>query len=95
MGVKFFPCAFCGASICDHSHHIYCRDICERKWCNSECAIKEGYRPDVENANDPNDFSCNFCREEDIEDSELLLFLMKEHNWSRVHLVKHYLKNRK
>jgi hypothetical protein len=94
MGVEFFPCDYCGESICDCGSYTYCRDICGRKWCDDKCAAAEGWRADKEDADDPNDFSCNFCRDEDAEDSDLLKFLMKKYNLTREKLLKMYFKEK-
>lgn len=92
MSVAFYSCAVCGDSICDHGSHLSCRDICERKWCGKECATKDGYKSDVEDPDDPNDFSCNFCRNEDVENHILFNFLISEYGLSRESVLKMYLK---
>lgn len=94
MGVDFFPCDYCGTTICDCGRYYYCRDICERRWCSHECAGKDGHRAEIEDADDPNDYSCNFCRNEDVEDYELFRFLMKKHELTREEVVRLYLKDR-
>jgi hypothetical protein len=91
MGVDFFPCDVCGVSICDCGYYIHCRDICERTWCSKRCAEKDGFQKEIEDAEDPNDYSCRFCRGEDAEDSELLEFLIEKYKLTRDNVLKMYL----
>lgn len=93
MGVDFFPCDHCGTSICDCGTYYYCRDICERRWCSRECATAEGYSPIIPYADDPNDFSCKYCRNEEAEDVDLFKFLLKKFNLERTEVLKMYLEN--
>lgn len=84
MSVDFFPCDFCGASICDCGHYVTCKgndDNCGKRWCNQVCAKKDGY--------DYNDFpSCKYCRNEELEDYILVEFLLKELNLKREEAIK-------
>jgi hypothetical protein len=84
MGVDFFPCDRCGESICDCGPYERCNDMCGRRWCDRNCAKEDGYDSE-------DDRSCNFCRLEDVEDSPLLHFLLKEFNLSLEEAKKRYL----
>lgn len=78
MGVEFFPCDYCGESICDCGSYEQCNDDCSRRWCDKKCAVADGYRDEDEEENyDENLKSCKFCRNEDVEDSPLLEYLLK------------------
>jgi hypothetical protein len=76
MGVDFFPCDFCGESICDCGPYLRCRDICGRRWCDTACAELDGFLKDEEEQ----DNTCNFCRLEDVEDGVLLRFVLNHFN---------------
>lgn len=79
MGVDFFPCDNCEESICDCGDYVRCNDECGRRWCDKKCAKGDGYRDDDLDDNQ----SCNFCRNEDVEDGPLLEFLLKHFKLSK------------
>lgn len=87
MSVDFFPCDYCGESICDCGPYVHCE--CGRKWCDKQCAQKEGFRYDNENTE--LEHSCGFCRNEVAEDSDLLTFILKKFKVSRDEIQKEYL----
>ena len=94
MGVDFFPCDACGESICDCGSYFQCNDLCGRRWCNDECAIKDGF-VDEDNEDGERVISCNFCRNEDVEDGPLLQFLLKHYKISLNKAKKLYFKSLK
>lgn len=69
MSVDFFECDACGRTVCECGPHKRCQSDygCGRKWCNRKCA-------EVDGADE--DYICKYCRDEDIEDSPLLHFLL-------------------
>lgn len=93
MGVDFFPCDYCGESICDCGSYERCE--CGRRWCDRKCAEKDGYMSDSDGYGDEPDGlisgpSCKFCRLEDAEDSKLLRYLLCRYNLTREQVVKDY-----
>ncbi len=69
MNVESFPCHYCKESICDCSGYVKCR--CGNKWCEgTDCADKEGHSKETR--------TCSFCRMEDVEDKDLVTFLLKK-----------------
>jgi hypothetical protein len=91
MGVDFFPCDRCGESICDCGDYERCGEDCCRRWCSRECANLDGYRDDEE----AGCYTCNFCRNEDVEDVVLLKFLLKHFKISEKKAKKLYFKKLK
>ncbi len=94
MGVDFFPCDRCGESICDCGDYIRCCDNCGRRWCGMECAAADGFVPESGDG-DMQDRTCNFCRNEDVEDSPLLHYLLKRFGLSLKKAKKMYLNTQK
>jgi hypothetical protein len=91
MGVDFFFCHQCGESFPDCGDYVSCGDDCSNVWCSLDCACEEGYDDGYnEESEECEKTSCDFCRQEDAEDSELLEFLMKEHKLTRNKLLKMY-----
>lgn len=90
MGVDFFPCDRCGETICDCGSWITCNgEDCGRRWCSVECACEDGYIFDSEE--DENDAeTCNFCRNEEAEDSTLLHYLLTRYNLTREQVLKEW-----
>lgn len=73
MGVGFFPCDGCGDTVCDYGNYKRCNDDCGKRFCSRQCAEKNGLKSD-----DECDLkTCNFCRKEDANDSQLLYWLLK------------------
>jgi hypothetical protein len=92
MGVDFFPCDHCGESICDCGSYYYCNDDCGRRWCDKRCAEGDGYKnEDYEDTDDPDLKTCRFCRNEDVEDSPLLEYVLKHFSLSKEDAKKMYL----
>lgn len=87
MGVDFFPCDYCGRSVCDCGRYVSCGDECYSRWCSDECAKKSGFRKEDE---DGEFRSCNICRAEDAEDGQLLEFLLNKYKLARKDVVKEY-----
>ena len=86
MGVDFYPCNYCGETFCDCGDFERCE--CGVKWCSLECAEKEGYTTEIKGK--WGEGSCNFCREEDFEDSILLDFALSLLEESRMELIEQY-----
>lgn len=76
MGVEFFPCDGCGETICDCGSYERCNDECGRRWCDMKCAKADGFINEDEDG-ELDGGSCKFCRNEDVEDSPLLYFILK------------------
>ena len=89
MGVDFFPCDACGESICDCGSYEQCNDMCGRRWCDKKCAAIDGYRNGDDD--DYQEGSCKFCRNEDVEDTPLLHFILKHFDLSIEEAKKMYL----
>src|SRR6185369_10630827 len=79
MGVDFFPCDYCGESICDCGSYEQCNDHCYRRWCSKVCAASDGYL----DAEEYYDRSCSYCRLEEARDEQLFKFLLEKNNWKR------------
>jgi hypothetical protein len=71
MSIDFFPCDRCQRTVCDAGPYIRCNEECCKRWCTKACAEKDGMRKDEDD-----DRTCNFCREEDVDDEVLLPFLL-------------------
>ena len=74
-------CDHCGKVFFDYHGSNWCD--CGAKWCSETCAELDGY--EKENFGS----SCNYCRGEDFEDSELLEFVVSTLGVSREYLLKH------
>lgn len=83
MGIDYYICDVCGETFNDCGYYISCD--CGRHWCNDKCAKKDKYRKDK---NDNS--SCNFCRKQDFEDSDLLKYTLKLLNTNRKEIIKSY-----
>lgn len=88
MGVDFKICKNCNDTFPDCGYYVYCEG-CGNKWCSDECAEADGYRVDVDNKEEYST-SCNYCREEDFSDSELLRFALQLAETSRSELIEMY-----
>ena len=86
MGVDFFSCDYCGESICDAGDYERCNEDCYRRWCDRRCAEKDGYQYDEESG----DYTCKYCRNEEIEDEVLVEYLLKRSGLSRKDAVKEF-----
>lgn len=92
MGVDYFPCDRCNCSVCDCGPYVRCDDEgdhdCDRRWCDDACAKLDGLRNVVDEDGDRVSRSCNHCRREDVDDCELLKFLLKHCKLTRKRAVK-------
>lgn len=92
MGVDFFACSHCGETICDAGSYETCGGVideenleyCSRAWCDEECAKGDGY--------DEEKGSCKYCRNEELEDYELVSFLLQRLRWTREKALDEYFK---
>lgn len=91
MGVDFFPCSYCGESICDCGEYKSC-DGCYRKYCDNNCAKNDGC---TENEYGDVDYLCKYCLKQDATDEELLVFMLKKHKTTRAKALKEYLGRKK
>lgn len=97
MGVDFYICQRCKDTFPDCGPYESCEN-CGRHWCSSEyteCASKDGFvQSDETDEYGSYETSCNFCRGESAEDSDLLKFALKLLHTTRSKLEKKYLKSR-
>lgn len=96
MGVDWLSCKNCGNTFPDCGDFVGCE--CGEHWCCDDCAEAEGFRYEEDGFTPPNskweqETSCDFCREEDFEDYELLCYALKKLNMSREELIEDYKKN--
>lgn len=90
MGVDFLSCENCGHNFPDCGDFVNCE--CGKHWCSIECAESDGFRYE-EDGFTPKDSeweqetSCNYCREEDVEDYFLISFALMKLNMTRNELV--------
>lgn len=94
MGVDYYSCNFCGETFPDCGHYVNCE--CGYNWCSEECAEADGYiyKEWEEDGEEKESYSCNFCREEDFESSELLQFALEKLNLTREDLVDEFKKSK-
>jgi hypothetical protein len=83
MGVDFFPCDACSETICECGSYRRCEGDCGRRWCDLECAIKDGADEEM---------ICKYCRNEDVEEGVLLRFLLKHFKLTEKKAKKLYFK---
>ena len=93
MGVDFYACENCGHTFPDCGDYTSCE--CGRHWCCDDCAESEGYRQEEdgytpEGSSWEQETSCDYCRQEDFEDYELLSHALKLLGISRKELVAKY-----
>jgi hypothetical protein len=94
MGVDYLVCNNCGDTFPDCGSFVSCE--CGERWCSQSCAEADGYEyreyedEDGEMVEDEEESTCNFCREEDFEDYELLTFALSQLDLSRGDLIKLY-----
>lgn len=87
-------CSFCGDTFSRCGDHESCD--CGKSWCSESCAEADGLQEEENGYIPPGetweqDSSCDYCRKEDYEDSELLEYaLTKLLNMNRYELVAHY-----
>lgn len=77
MSIDYLTCANCGENFCDCGDFVSCE--CGKVWCCYECAESDGFIEDEENLDEYDEptRSCNFCRNQDFEDCDLLELAMK------------------
>lgn len=92
MSIYWYQCNNCGVAFPDCGDYVLC-EHCGNTWCDDECAEEDGFRVDVDNDKIYNT-SCNYCRNEDFEDDELLKHALVLLNMVRQELVES-LKSRK
>ena len=72
MSVNFFPCDFCGESICDCGPYKHCPGECGRRYCDWECAEGHGITEDRDG-----EFTlCEYCSGKNVQDRELIEYLL-------------------
>lgn len=85
MGVDFYSCHHCEKTFADCGYYINCGNYCGRVWCSDECAEAEGVTTDE----DTNEESpCSFCSKDNVEDYELLRFVLKKFKLTREKALK-------
>lgn len=89
MGVDFLVCTHCGETFADCSDYTPCD--CDEKWCSDECASDDGFI----DGEFEGERSCNYCRNEDVHDCELVEFLLSKYNLSREDSIKECVAARK
>lgn len=91
MSVDWYPCKRCGKTFNCCGDYTSCEG-CGTMWCSDKCAKKDGhvYEEDEDRGIIEETESCNFCRNEDFEDGELLEFVCKKYNETRETLVQEY-----
>lgn len=57
--------------------------VCGQTWCSSDCAEEEGWNSTTR--------TCAFCRRENVEDAELLAYILREINMTREEAVQEML----
>lgn len=73
MGVDFWACRNCGETFPDCGYYTGCS--CGEVWCCESCAKADGFAEEIDEETDEvidDSGTCNFCREEDFKDCELL-----------------------
>lgn len=90
MGVEFLTCQSCEDNFADCGPHVSCD--CGNRWCDDSCAEGDGFREEPngftpKNGTYEQETSCNYCRGEDVDDSELLETALKMLGISREGLV--------
>lgn len=92
MGVVFISCDRCTNTFYDGGDYVRCNENCEHRWCDMQCAEADGFKKSYydEKADGYIEKSCNYCREDDVEDILLLKFLLKKYKLTRKKAVKMY-----
>lgn len=93
MGVAYFPCDYCNESICDCGDYVRCSEDCGRRWCDEKCAELDGFTENKDEEDDYGEYrkSCFFCRNEEVEDEELLDYMFKKYCTNREEMLEEYL----
>ena len=88
MSQTYKVCHYCHEAVYEGKKGIKeCRDACERSWCNINCAEADGF---IESDIDCQFNSCRFCRGDDVEDNELLAFILCYYKITREEAIKMY-----
>ena len=94
MGSDTGVCNFCGDTFSKAGTFVGCD--CNKCWCSESCAEADGLRGEENGYIPPGetweqDTSCDYCRKEDYDDSELLEYALDKFlNMSRYELVASY-----
>jgi len=91
MSVDYYVCKRCGRTFPDCGYFVSC-ERCGEHWCSDECAEEDGFRVEIDNDAEYST-SCNFCREEDFDDSDLLAYALFAMNKTREELIEDYMKS--
>lgn len=89
MGVDFYVYKNCGDTFPDCGDFVSCE--CGEHWCCYDCAEADGFEIDENDEEDTK--SCNYCRQEDFDDSELLRYVLFILNKNRDELIQDYKAN--
>jgi hypothetical protein len=89
MGVDWLVCKskICGETFADCGDFVYCE--CGENWCSYGCAENDGFTEEYDE-DCGNTTSCNFCREEDFDDGDLLKYLLRVASLTRGDLIGMY-----
>ena len=92
MDIDYLTCNYCGDTFPDCMSYTTCNEDCCNIWCNATCANKEGWRQDNDDDVDKDDeeYSCKYCRNEDLDDTTLAKFLLKRCGLTRKQAVKEF-----
>lgn len=89
MGLSFYTCHNCGGISVNEC--IRCNENCDNRWCSEGCAEAEGWcTTEGEEEDDEcwSNYTCSFCRDEEVEDYQLFKFALKKLGLSRDTLQK-------
>lgn len=75
FSVDYYKCDCCGKVFSDWDDDCHFCD-CGKHYCSDECAEKCGFKEDLYS-------TCNFCRKEDFNDSQLLDYLLDKLDLSK------------
>lgn len=90
MGVDFYACNYCGETFPDCGDFTMCE--CGTRWCCDGCAEAEGYQREEDGFTPvgsrwKQETSCQYCRQEDFADYELLNTALKLLDKTRSELI--------
>ncbi|AKC02697.1 hypothetical protein CPT_Stills69 [Bacillus phage Stills] len=88
MGVDYYACKSCEDTFPDCGYHVSCE--CGHHWCSDDCAEGDGYEHIVDEERNHETISCNFCRGEDVDDSDLLAAFLHMTKMTRTQAVEWY-----
>jgi hypothetical protein len=88
MGVEFLTCECCSKNFPDCGPHVSCE--CGRDWCSDSCAQADGYRHFINEEETYEEMDCNYCRGEDVDDSDLLAAFLHMTKMTRTQAVEWY-----